>query len=78
MISFSFFKRFLNVKWIYKKFCCIKMTKIVRSIFGEGKQIKTFNVFNRICSNFVMKMLIKIYKFITHWNIIELKFDAID
>ena len=57
------------------------MTKIVSSIFGEGEQIKTFNVFNRICSNFVMygKCLSRYIncKFIIQWNIIELKFDAI-
>ena len=54
MISFTFFKRFLNVKCTYKKFYRIKMTKIVSSIFGEDKEIKAFKVFNSICSNFVM------------------------
>ena len=45
MVSFSFFKRFLNVKCRYKKY---QNAKIVCSIFGEGEQIKAFKVFNRI------------------------------
>ena len=70
----------MNVKWTYKKFCCIKTTKIVRSIFGEGEQIKDFKVFNRICNILLRKGLSRYIscRFITYWNIIELKFDAID
>ena len=45
-----------------KKFCCIKMTKVASSIFGEGKRIKVFKVFNRIGNNFVKLRLIKMYE----------------
>ena len=52
----------------------------MRSIFGEGEQIKDFKVFNRICNILLRKGLSRYIscKFITYWNIIELKFDAID
>ena len=48
MISFSF----LNEKDLLHNYT--KMTKVVISIFGEGKEIKAFETLNRICDNFVM------------------------
>ena len=52
----------------------------MRSIFGEGEQIKAFKVCNRIYNILLRKGLSRYIncKFITHWNLIELKFDAID
>ena len=45
-----------------KKFCCIKMIKVLSLVFDESEQIKVFKVFNRICNNFVTSRLVKMKK----------------
>ena len=60
-----------------KKFCCIKMIKVLSSVFGESEQVKCLIEFAIILlckglSRYISR------KFIIYWNIIELKLDAIN
>ena len=63
-----------------KKFCCIKMTKIASSVFGESEQVKVFKCLIEFAIILLCKGLSKYIsrKFIIYWNIIELKLDAIN